>query len=344
MDATKMRVGTEFEESHRFVVTRTIARGGMGVVYEAVLLGPEGFQKTVALKTIRDELAQRRDFVDLFVGEAKLVADLVHQNITQIYKLGRFASTFYIAMEYVHGVNLQRFIARHAELGVRVPVELGAFIVSRVCRGLAYAHDKRARDGTKLEIVHRDISPNNLMITSEGEVKITDFGIAKAAGLIEDPAAPMRMGKLAYMSPEQARCEAIDRRSDLYSLGLVAFELLTGETVFRSVSDGDRSRRRFVPRDLPAPRSVNPEIPETLDDILRSSLQPDVEPRYQDAGRMAYDLEYFLYHKGYGPTIVSLERHMRLLFPHLYASAARKEQRPVAPVVLTASEETARSR
>ena len=166
----------------------------MGSVFEAILSGAEGFEKQITIKTIRERFTGDEDFVDMFIGEAKLVADLVHQNIVQIYKLGRIKNTFYIAMEYVHGVNLQEFMLRHLELGQRVPIDLGAFIVSRICRGLEYAHSKRDRNGNPLGVVHRDISPKNLMITAEGEVKITDFGIAKARKLMKDQEGTVLMG------------------------------------------------------------------------------------------------------------------------------------------------------
>ena len=209
----------------------------MGSVYEAILHGSEGFEKQITIKTIRERFTGDSDFVDMFIGEAKLVADLVHQNIVQIYKLGRINNTFYIAMEYVQGVNLQEFMARHIELGLKVPIDLGAFIMSRVCRGLEYAHSKRDRNGNPLGVVHRDVSPKNLMISAEGEVKITDFGIAKARKLMKDQEGTVLMGKAQYMSPEQAQYMATDRRSDIFSLAVVMTELLTGESIFGTTED-----------------------------------------------------------------------------------------------------------
>jgi serine/threonine-protein kinase len=309
-----------FEDTDRFRINRVISEGGMGVVYEATLLGAENFEKTVAIKMVRPELAEHRSFADLFVGEAKLVADLVHQNIVQIYKLGRRERSLYIAMEYVQGVNLRQLIRRHLELGVSIPVDLGAFILSRVCRGLEYAHAKRGRDGSPLGIVHRDISPKNVMVSSEGEVKITDFGIAKAAGLLELDESSFLLGKAPYMSPEQAEHRVTDGRSDLFSLGILGFELLTGEALFPAGESTHATLQRVTRAEIPSPREIRPEIPEAFERILMRSLERDLVRRYQSAGRMAYDLEYFLYSGGYGPTIVTLERHMRLLFPSLYAA------------------------
>ncbi len=323
----------EFHDTYQFKLLRKIAEGGMGAIYEALLYGSEGFEKTVAIKTIRERYTQDRDFVDMFIGEAKLVADLVHQNIVQIYKLGRVGNTYYIAMEYVHGVNLQEFMNRHLELGIKVPIDLGAFIMSRVCRGLEYAHSKRDKQGGSLNVVHRDISPKNVMITAEGEVKITDFGIAKARGLMKDQEGQVLMGKAQYMSPEQAQYMQTDRRSDIFSMAIVMMEMLTGESIFGSTEETTVILNNVVHRDVPKPRDINPEIPEALEKIILKALERNITRRYQDAGKMGYDLEYFMYHKGYGPTIVTLEKYMRQLFPHLYIApieGAKMQERPTA--------------
>ena len=304
----------------------------MGSVFEAILYGAEGFEKQITIKTIRERFTGDEDFVDMFIGEAKLVADLVHQNIVQIYKLGRIKNTFYIAMEYVHGVNLQEFMARHLELGQKVPIDLGAFIVSRICRGLEYAHSKRDRNGNSLGVVHRDISPKNLMITAEGEVKITDFGIAKARKLMKDQEGTVLMGKAQYMSPEQAQYMATDRRSDIFSLAVVMTELLTGESIFGTTEDTTMILGNVVQKNIPKPRDLNPDIPESLEKIMLKALERSVGRRYQDAGKMGYDLEYFMYHKGYGPTIVTLEKYMRQLFPRLYVAPMERSYTDTVPI------------
>ncbi len=322
---------SEFHDTYQFTLVKKLAEGGMGAVYEAILHGAEGFEKTVAIKTIRERFTGDRDFVDMFIGEAKLVADLVHQNIVQIYKLGRINQTFYIAMEYVQGVNLQEFMNRHLESGQKVPIDLAAFIISRVCRGLEYAHAKRDRAGNPLGVVHRDISPKNLMITTEGEVKITDFGIAKARKLMKDQEGQVLMGKAQYMSPEQAQYMQTDRRSDIFSLAVVMVELLSGESIFGTTEDTTKILENVVHKAIPNPRLLNPEIPEQLEKIILKALERNVTKRYQDAGKMGYDLEYFMYHKGYGPTIVTLEKYMRQYFPHLYHTPMEKAD-PAAPL------------
>ena len=317
----------EFTDSYHFKLSRLIAEGGMGNIYEAILAGNEGFEKRVAIKMVREEYSNAKDFVNLFIGEAKLVADLVHQNIVQIYKLGKVDGSFYIAMEYVHGVNLRDLMAKHEELGTKIPVELGAFIISRVCRGLEYAHAKCSPDGKPLFVVHRDINPNNLMIAIEGEVKITDFGVAKARHFMEDKEGSVIMGKAPYMSPEQAKGKVTDKRSDIFSLGVVMVELLTGESLFSHGEDARAVMENVCTAKIPNPKDLNPEIPDDLAKIILKMLERDMDKRYADAGKAGYDLEYFMYHKGYGPTILTLEKHLRLLFPKLYVHAPKDKRK-----------------
>lgn len=314
----------EFQDSYHFQLTRKIAEGGMGVVYEAKLFGAEGFEKLVAIKTIREEIAKDRNFIELFIGEAKLAAYLVHQNIVQIYRLGKLENTYYVSMEYVHGIDLKDFLWRHVERGTRVPVELGAFIASRVCRGLEYAHKRCDPKGRPLNVVHCDISPRNLMISSEGEVKITDFGIARARGLIHGSEVE-GLGKAAYVSPEQVREEEVDGRADLFSLGAVLYELLTGERAFHG-----KNRQEMLENVLHTPvvavRPLNPDVPPDLEAIVVKALKQDKSARYQEAGAMGYDLEYFLYHKGYGPTIQTLQHYQCGMFPELYMLEGKQVQ------------------
>ncbi|PYV19422.1 MAG: hypothetical protein DMG07_01895 [Acidobacteria bacterium] len=321
----------EISDSSRFRLVRKISEGGMGSVYEATLYGVRGFEKTVAIKTVLETLSQNPEFVEMFIGEAKLVADLVHQNICQVYQLGKFGSRYYIAMEYVAGVDLAHFIVKQMELRTFVPPDLGTFIISRVCRGLEYAHCKRDRQGQLLGVVHRDVSPKNIMISVEGEVKLTDFGVAKARNLMKDQEGKVLLGKAQYMSPEQAQLHPTDARSDLFSLGVVMFELLTNQKLFRGEST-KHTLKNVLAKSIPTLRAYNPEVPEEIDRIFARAVERDLNKRYQSAAEMGYDLEYSIYAKGYGPTIVSLERYMRKLFPHLYAAADSRSA--AEPIVL----------
>jgi serine/threonine-protein kinase len=305
--------GQFVEEERRYKLVRRIAEGGMGAVYEAIQYGAEGFDKRVALKTILESYTTNLEFVQMFIGEAKLVADLVHENIVQVYQLGRTGRSYYIAMEYVDGVNLEAYLDRHVELGRELPIELGAFIASRLCRGLEHAHNKLGRDGEPLHIVHRDVSPKNVMINVEGVVKLTDFGIAKARQLMQQKEGEVLMGKVEYMSPEQAEFRETDRRSDLFSLGIVLFEILTGEHIF-AVEDIYETLDNVKSKKVPDPREMRPDCPEELARITCKALERRLERRYQTAGEMGYDLEHYMYHDRFGPTNVTLALYLRELF------------------------------
>ncbi len=204
-------IQTEF----RYEIVRKIFEGGMGVVYEAEQHGTRDFVKRVAIKVIRQNYANQKQFIENFIGEAKLVADLIHTNIVQTYHLGATGQIYFIAMELIRGANLEQFSQRLAEKHRALPLELAVFIVSRIARGLAYAHVKTDKDGKHLAIVHRDVSFKNIMIAFEGDVKLTDFGIAKARGFLQDYEGEVVAGKADFMSPEQASFKITDKRSDL---------------------------------------------------------------------------------------------------------------------------------
>lgn len=296
-----------------YYLKKRIASGGMGSVYEAEQYGAEGFIKKMAIKTILPTFAEKESFVTSFVGEAKLVANLVHQNIVQIHHLGRHDKGYYIAMEYIDGINLTDFMIRHDELRKEVPVELATFIVSRICRGLEYAHGKRDDDGKPLGLVHRDVSPNNIMITNEGEVKLTDFGVAKAFRFMEEDEGYL-VGSVEYMSPEQADCISVDGRSDIFSLGVVYYELLTGVRVFQCHDqDIDATLEKVKKAKVPDPKKYRKDLPDNVVNILMKCLEKKPGERYQAAGELGYALEHEMYSKGYGPTIVALAKYIETL-------------------------------
>jgi serine/threonine protein kinase len=305
---------TEIRDTMDLRIVRQIAQGGMGVVYEARQCGVRGFEKTVAIKVMRPQLGHPR-FRDMFVAEAKLVADLVHENIVQIYHLGMMPSGYYMVMEYVHGLALRNLILRHATAGMRLPANLAVFIASRIARGLAYAHKRQSPTGEPLRIVHRDVCPNNILITTEGLPKLTDFGVATGPWMGES-SRPRLAGKWGYMAPEQSRGEDIDFRADIFALGAVLFELLALQPI------------RALPPDGPVMPATGPlvipwealpvEVPDPLRSILRRMLAEDRRDRYQDTDLLAYDLEYHIYEHGYGPTIQVLEQYLRRHVPYLY--------------------------
>jgi serine/threonine-protein kinase len=301
------------QSDYRYQIVRKIFEGGMGIVYEAEQLGACGFVKRVAIKVIRQNFAAQKMFLENFIGEAKLVADLIHTNIVQTYHFGSNDNLYFIVLELVRGVNLEQFTKRLADQRRVLPLELAVFIVSRVARGLAYAHAKTDKDGRLLTIVHRDVSFKNIMIAFEGDVKLTDFGIAKARGFLKDQEGEVVAGKADYMSPEQANFQITDKRSDLFSAGVVLSNLILGYNIFKGATS-DESRDRVMTLELPDFRQLDQRIDDRLNHILHRALARDLEQRYQTADEMLFELEHYIYNSGYGPTNETLGRFIRELF------------------------------
>ena len=301
------------QNEFRYDIVRKIFEGGMGIVYEAEQHGTRDFVKRVAIKVVRQNYADQKQFIDNFIGEAKLVADLIHTNIVQTYHLGETRGIFFIAMELIRGVNLEQFAQQLHDKHRILPKELAVFIVSRVARGLAYAHAKADKDGKPLGIVHRDVSFKNIMIAFEGDVKLTDFGIAKAKGFLIDNEGEIVAGKADYMSPEQADFQITDRRSDLFSAGVVLAHLLLGKNIFKGPT-AEESRQRMMKMPMPDFRSLDDRIDERLNQILHRALNRNRDERYATADELLYDLEHYIYHSGYGPTNETMGKYMRELF------------------------------
>src|SRR6266550_1038862 len=301
------------QNEFRYEIVRKIFEGGMGVVYEAEQHGARDFVKRVAIKVIRANYASQRTFIDNFIGEAKLVADLIHTNIVQTYQLGDENGVYFIAMELIRGVNLEQFAQQLADKRQVLSEKLAVFITSRVARGLAYAHAKTDKDGRPLGIVHRDVSFKNVMIAFEGDVKLTDFGIAKARGFLTDQEGEIVAGKADYMSPEQANFEITDKRSDLFSAGVVLAHLLLGKNIFKGPT-AEESRHRIMNMPIPDFRTLDVRVDDRLNEILHRALARDLDKRYPNADQLMYDLEYYIYHGGYGPTNETLGKFIRELF------------------------------
>jgi serine/threonine protein kinase len=290
-----------------------VAIGGMAEVFKAKKTGVEGFEKVVALKRILPHLSDNKEFLDMFVDEAKMVAGLTHPNIVQIFELGRIDKSYYIAMEYVHGRDLRTIMRRAREKGLRMPLDLSLRVVSQVCAALEYAHRKKDAGGRPMEIVHRDVSPQNILISFEGDVKLVDFGIAKAATKASNTDRGALRGKLLYMSPEQAWGRTIDRRSDVFSLGIVLYEMVTETKPFIGAGT-ELTILELVRQCVITPaREVNPRVPEALDRVIMKALARDPNERFQDAGQMQRGLERFLRER---PPVTArdLARFLELLF------------------------------
>lgn len=301
------------QDDLHYDIVRKLSEGGMGIVYEAEQHGARNFVKRVAIKVVRQNFANQQVFIDNFIGEAKLVADLIHTNIVQTYHLGEARGIYFIAMELIRGVNLEQFSQQLVEKNHALPVEIAVFITSRVARGLAYAHSKTDRDGKPLGIVHRDVSFKNVMISFEGDVKLTDFGIAKAKGFLVDNEGEVVAGKADYMSPEQADFQITDKRSDIFSAGVVLGHLLLGNNIFKARTT-EESRNRILKMEIPDFRKLDGRIDDRLNEIMHRALSRKLDQRYPNADELLYDLEHYIYHKGYGPTNETLGRFMRELF------------------------------
>lgn len=302
--------GTKFGQ---YVLLEKIAVGGMAEVWKARMRGVEGFQKIVAIKKILPHLSDNQDFIEMFVDEAKLAAQLNHNNIIHIYDLGKIQSSYYIAMEYVDGHDLKTILHRGAERDQPMQVELALFVASKIAAALDYAHRKHDFEGKDLGLVHRDVSPQNVLVSQDGDIKLCDFGIAKAASKANQTMAGALKGKLQYMSPEQAWGRNIDKRSDIFALATVLFELLTGKKLFNGdneLSILEQVREARVTK----PSSLNDEVPPEVDAIVLKALQKDPAARYQTAGEMAKDLDAVLYSIRPTPTSADLAIYMHRIW------------------------------
>lgn len=279
----------------RYRVLRRLGQGGMGMVYLANVEGPAGFEKLVALKVVHTHVAHDAQVIEMFLSEARLSAQLSHANIAQIYDLGESDGLYYLAMEYVRGRDLRALLRAVDEREGRIPLPLCVFIASKLAEALEHAHGLRDRAGAPLKLVHRDVTPVNCLLGYSGEVKLIDFGIAKAANIASSTRAGMIRGKLAYMSPEQTRGHALDRRSDVFALGVILYELLIGARPFDLQDDNEMKMiDRIRTGEHPRAAELDPDIPPELDRIVEKALAVDRDQRYQSADAMHEDLQRFL--------------------------------------------------
>ncbi|MEW6518149.1 MAG: protein kinase [Thermodesulfobacteriota bacterium] len=296
----------------KYILLDKLAVGGMAELYRAMITGVQGFEKLIAIKKILPHLASEEELVRSFIDEAKLAALLHHQNIVQIYDFGSLGDTYFIAMEYLLGKDCRIINGKAAEKNLPMELPLALLIVSRLCSGLDYAHKLKDFQGKPLNIIHRDISPQNILITYEGDVKIVDFGIAKAASQTTMTQMGMIKGKVAYMSPEQAAGKTIDHRSDIFSCGIILYEMVTGRRMFAGDTMHILAKVREAQFDKP--EEIRPDLPEKLLEILYRALAREPANRYQTCGDMLADLEECMEQLGAHPTANVLARYMKALF------------------------------
>jgi len=308
----------------QYEILERISSGGMAELFRARLSGAEGFRKTVAIKKILPHIAGDEEFLAMFADEAKLAAQLSHPNIVHIFDLGKIESGgYFIAMEYVEGHDLRSILHLARENGIPMPISLAVSIAAKVASALDYAHRRRGDDGTDLRIVHRDVSPANILVSNDGDVKLCDFGIAKASSKVSRTESGALKGKLPYMSPEQAWGMPLDHRSDVYSLGSVLFEMLAGRKLFTGDSEV-AVLEKVRAGEAMAPSKVNPDVPPALDTLVLKALSREPSGRYASASDMLRELEGVL--RTYEPPPSSGE--LAVYVRHLEAEdAARKEAR-----------------
>jgi serine/threonine-protein kinase len=299
----------------KYTLIRKIALGGMAEIFLALQKSMAGFEKLIVVKRILPHLAKDRAFIDLLLAEARIAATLNHPNVAHIYDVGESEGQFYIAMEHIHGEDLRSIVRQMKKVGeTAFPLEHALAIVMGCCGGLAYAHERTNLDGQPMDIVHRDVSPQNILVTFTGDVKLVDFGIAKAGrGQMEDTGSGQLKGKVPYMSPEQAQGLVLDGRSDIFSLGIMLFELCTGKRLFRGANELE-TLKTIVEGEYPRPRALNPNLQPRLEEIILRSLEKDPAKRYQSARDMQADLEDYIRTEQLKVSPLSLGAWMQHLF------------------------------
>ena len=276
-----------------YKILKKIATGGMAEVFLAKRIGMKGFEKLLAIKRILPQFSENEEFIAMFIDEAKLAAKLTNRNIVQIYDFGSQQGSYYIAMEYIFGKDLRSILKKSKERGERLPLAQCAYIIGEAAKGLEYAHTLSDHFGKPLQIIHRDISPQNILISYEGEVMLADFGIAKAASKSTETRVGVLKGKILYMSPEQAWGKPIDRRTDLYSLGVLLYEMITHRKIFDA--DSEFSMLEKVRNaDVEFPPNVFENIPSNFLQVVQKALEKNPDHRYQSAHDMRVDLENYL--------------------------------------------------
>jgi len=309
----------------KYLILDKIATGGMAELYQAKITSVEGFEKLVAIKKILPNLTEDKNLINMFIDEAKLAAMLNHQNIVQIYDLGSMEGAYFIAMEYIHGKDLRVLARKAKERSLPLPLEYAIYITCRICSGLDYSHKLKDFQGNPLELIHRDISPQNILVTYQGEVKIVDFGIAKAAKKSSDTKEGLIKGKVSYMSPEQASGKPIDNRSDIFSTGILLYEMITGERMFEGSDFNVLDRVRKA--DFEPAENLVPDLPREVSQILDKALAKAVTRRYKSCGEMLADLEACLSAFPVRPSAEGLSQYMKALFAEEIAAEAAALQR-----------------
>lgn len=285
------------ESQQRYRVVEKLESGGMAEVFRAESEGLQGFKKQVAIKRVLPHLSEKKKFISMFLDEARLSAHLSHSNCVQVFDIGVGDNAYFIVMEFVDGANLKTIAESLRKSGQDFPVACVAFIALEICKGLAYAHELRDPSGNDLHIVHRDMSPPNVLVTKYGEIKIVDFGLAKANSQLERSEPGIIKGKFSYLSPEAAMGQDVDPRTDIFAVGIILWELLAGRRLFLGDTDF-QTVKKVQQAVVPSISGVNPKVPPDLERIVGKALARDPNVRYRTARELGQDLSKFLFRLG----------------------------------------------
>ena len=301
------------ERLGKYEILRHVATGGMAEIHLARVAGLEGFERLVVIKRILPQIASNADFVKMFRNEARLASTLRHANIVRVYDIGQANGRYFFAMEFLHGRDLRQVVKAAHAAAQPLPLDHALHVIISVCAGLHYAHEKLDFEGRPLNIVHRDVSPQNVLVTFDGNVKLVDFGIAETSHRASAACWGTLKGKVRYMSPEQCSGEPLDRRSDVFAVAVMLWELTTGRRL-RCRGHHLQVMKEIVTRDAPAPRTVRPGYPAELESIVMKGLSRDRAARYQTAAALGRDLEVFAEECGLVLSATGLADYMRRLF------------------------------
>lgn len=324
-------------KSGRYTPIRRLGSGGMGDVFLAREHGADGATRRVALKRIRPELAMDERFRELFRHEARVAIRLAHPSIVHVHEVGTTGDDLYLTMEYVEGRTLYDVLRQASLAGLDVPIEVAMAVALDVARGLHYAHELRGDEGEPLEIVHRDLSPRNVILSLDGAARILDFGVAKASIALDEREGMELKGKPGYFSPEQARLELVDRRSDIYSLGILLWEMTTGRRLY-PVADALQALEVIGHQPIPSPASIR-EIPPGWEGVLRRALAADRDERYGSARALQLDVEEVARAAGHVVSNLPVVSLLAALFPEIALDLDVKPPRARRPSVLVVDDE-----
>jgi serine/threonine protein kinase len=315
------------DSQQRYRVIEKLESGGMAEVFRAESEGLQGFRKQVAIKRVLPHLSSKKKFISMFLDEARLSAQLSHSNCVQVFDIGVGDNAFFIVMEFVDGGNLKSIIEHIKKSGRDFPVEAAVYITLELCKGLAYAHELTDSSGAPLHIVHRDMSPPNVLITKHGEIKIVDFGLAKANSQLEKSEPGIIKGKFSYLAPEAAMGQDVDARTDIFALGIMLWELLAGQRLFMGETDF-QTVKKVQAAHVPSIMQINKKVPAELERIINHALARDPAQRFQTAREMGLDLTRFMFKFGVPVSTFEIGQLVQ------GAMKERQRQRPLQPSII----------